>query len=170
MIKLIQFKKNDIPLLLEILKNTDARFLLQFGGPRYRFPLDKKQLLETLEANDTKVFKLVDSKTGDFLGHCQLIRIDLNAKSASIGRVLLDPAFRGRGLGKKMIEELICYSQNNLGLKELDLRVYDFNNSAYKCYKSIGFIETSRQSNYFESIDETWCSISMKLNSSNSFS
>lgn len=156
------FKEEDISSLLKILKGSDTRFLLQFAGPKYKFPLDKKQLLETTEADDYIMFKFIDDN-GDFLGHCQLVDIDTINKKSKVGRVLLDPTKRGRGLGRKMIQELINYSRDILGLKELFLRVYDFNESAFKCYQNLGFIETSRESNYFESINETWTSITMTI-------
>lgn len=157
------FNEEDIPLLLNLLKGTDARFLLQFAGPRYKYPLDKKQILETMEAIDYMLFKFIDDKTGEFLGHCQLVRIDDENKKATVGRVLLDPNQRGRGLGKEMISNLITFSREKLRLRELDLRVYDFNKSALKCYENLGFKETTRQSKYFESVDEAWISITMSL-------
>ena len=49
MIVLLPFETNDVDELIAEL--TDARFLLQWAGPRYTYPLDGAQLRDTLESN-----------------------------------------------------------------------------------------------------------------------
>jgi hypothetical protein len=44
MVKLEPFSREDIADLLGWLEGTDARFLYQFAGPKYSFPLSADQL------------------------------------------------------------------------------------------------------------------------------
>jgi RimJ/RimL family protein N-acetyltransferase len=132
MIILETFEKKDIPELLDWLKDSDAEFLIQFAGPKYRFPLDEKQLLDTLYDKSILLFKAIDETTGATIGHCQLMKIDLVNKSASIGRVLVKPDKRNLGYGYAMLKELINYATSVLKLKQLNLRVFDFNQSAFR--------------------------------------
>ena len=46
-------------------------------------------------------------------------------------------------------------------LKRLDLRVYDFNQSAVRCYRNAGFTEEGRETVSVEAPGEEWICISM---------
>ena len=161
MIILKTFKKKDIPELLDWTKDSDAEFLIQFAGPRYRFPLDEKQLLDTLYDKSSLVFKAIDETTCATIGHCQLMRIDLDNKSASIGRALIKQDYRGLGYGYAMLKELINYATSVLKLKQLNLKVFDFNKSAFRCYSKLGFVESKRENVVFQEINKTWNCITM---------
>ncbi|MBE3088686.1 MAG: GNAT family N-acetyltransferase [Actinobacteria bacterium] len=164
MIILKTFKKEDIPELLDWLKDSDAEFLIQFAGPKYRFPLDEKQLLDTLYDKNILVFKAIDETTGATIGHSQLMKIDLGNKNATIGRVLIKPDMRGLGYGYAMLKELINYATSVLKLKQLNLKVFDFNQSAFRCYLKLGFVESKRENVVFQEISKTWNCITMDYN------
>jgi RimJ/RimL family protein N-acetyltransferase len=155
------FEKKDIPELLDWIKDSDVEFLIQFAGPRYRFPLDEKQLLDTLYDKSFFVFKAIDKTTGAMIGHCQLMRIDLDNRSASIGRALIKQDNRGLGYGYAMLKEVINYATSILKLKQLRLRVFDFNKSAFRCYSKLGFVESKRENVVFQEINKTWNCITM---------
>jgi len=161
MVILKTFEKKDIPELLEWMKDSDAEFLIQFAGSKYRFPLDEKQLLDTLYDKSILVFKAIDETTGAMIGHCQLMKIDLPNQSATIARVLIKPDKRGLGYGYAMLKELINYAKSVFELKQLKLKVFDFNQSAVRCYLKLGFVESKRENVIFPTINQTWNSITM---------
>ncbi len=162
MIKLEQFTQNDIPVMLKWLEKTNEEFLVQFSGPRYTYPLNKEQILETMDDNSYILFKVIEEETGEIVGHCQFVGVKSGAKSATIGRILLIPDKRGNGYGAKIIQQLQKYGKEKLFLQKMILKVYDFNKSAYNCYLKCGFVETARDGKYFESINKTWNTISME--------
>jgi len=161
MVILKTFEKKDIPELLEWMKDSDAEFLIQFAGSKYRFPLDEKQLLDTLYDKSILVFKAIDETTGAMIGHCQLMRLDMPNNSATIGRVLIKPDKRGLGYGYAMLKKLINYTTSVLKLNHLNLRVFDFNQSAIRCYSKLGFVELKREEVFFQEINQTWNCITM---------
>lgn len=58
--------------------------------------------------------------------------------------VIGDPAYRGRGIGKKVIRALIDRAES-LGWKQLRVNeIYHYNEASRKCFESLGFRETSR--------------------------
>ena len=160
--KLEEFRAEDIQELLGWLADTDEEFLIQFAGPAYNFPLDTNQLAETLMDDSNFSFRAVDETSGRPIGHCQLMRIDRQDKSAAIGRIFIRKEFRGRGYGREMTEKLVEYARDAFGLSTLTLNVFDFNRSAYSCYKNLGFTETGTSEKYFDAIGKTWKVISMK--------
>ncbi len=55
-----------------------------------------------------------------------------------MGFMYTKPSFRGRGVNKLIVDELIKWSHLK-GLKEIRLTVYDENLSALKAYEKLGF-------------------------------
>ncbi|WP_143384220.1 GNAT family N-acetyltransferase, partial [Francisella tularensis] len=109
----------------------------QFGGINYQFPLDYLQIKQTMDNKSNLLFNVLDDEDKS-IGHCQIIRLDQANKKASIGRLLIYEEYRAKGLGKLMIKKLLEFAKS-IGLKNISLRVFDFNNSAIKCYETIGF-------------------------------
>lgn len=162
MIVLEKFEQENIPQLLSWLERTDARFLLQFAGPRYQFPLNEEQLIESLQLKDYLLLKAIDTETGNIIGHCQFMRIDKKQFKASIGRILINPERRGKGFGLQLINEMKNFAKEKLKLATIDLRVFDFNTAAFRCYSKAGFVETYVHENYIPEFNETWKSITME--------
>jgi GNAT superfamily N-acetyltransferase len=65
--------------------------------------------------------------------------------------VIGDPAFRGRGLGRKVIAALIERARS-LGFSQLRVgEIYDWNPASQKCFMSLGFVpvqKTEKGSSY----------------------
>ena len=59
-----------------------------------------------------------------------------------LGRLVVSPAFRGQGVGRKLVELLLEEGQRILGLSESSLFVLSDNQAAMKLYQNMGFVET----------------------------
>lgn len=167
MIRLQKFVESDFDRL--IAEVPDARFLLQWAGPKYIYPLDVTQLNSTLAKTTDgkpsfKVFKAILSNTSETVGHIQLMDIDNNTSSCVLGRVLIFKHHRGKGFGKKMAKSAVKNAFDNLGMHEITLSVFDFNTSAIATYKSIGFVEYQFNEGARQFRTEKWNVIKMKLN------
>ncbi len=137
-IRLEEFTCNDFQLLINWIDSD--QFMFQFAGPAFTFPITTEQLAKHIEPNSRKVFKVVETKENNIIGHCELNNIDKRNKSARISRLLIgNPKSRNKGFGKKMIQTLLKYAFEELHLHRIDLGVFDFNKGAIRCYKQCGF-------------------------------
>lgn len=98
--------------------------------------------LHKAQSSDGKhrILRARETESGRVVGHVELVAIDLRHGNCRIGRVLIGPPeMRGRGLGKKLMAELLRLGFMEMDLHRMELEVYDFNRSAIRCYESLGF-------------------------------
>jgi len=120
-----------------------AEFLPQWAGPIFTWPLDAAQLERYLEparaVPPTHLVWRADDEAGAPFGHVELAAIDREHRSAVLSRVLVDPARRGEGRSRAMVAAALAVAFGDLGLHRVELRVFDFNTPALRCYESLGF-------------------------------
>jgi RimJ/RimL family protein N-acetyltransferase len=143
-IRLVPFTQQDFAQLIEWSGNE--AFLSQWAGPFFKYPLTEEQLSAyNSDANDERKseklnYKIVLAQTNEAVAHLSIGSIDRTNSSARLTKVLIgNPSFRGKGIGKSMIESAleICFA--TLNLHKVSLGVYDFNLPALKTYESSGF-------------------------------
>ncbi|PWN58517.1 GNAT family N-acetyltransferase [Chryseobacterium viscerum] len=158
MITLLPFTMEDVPLLIS--KITDERMLLQFAGPAYHFPLTEQQLETDLSDKNRTLFKITD-QTGNTMGHAQIF---LKEKTFLLGRILIwDENNRGKGYGKKVMQELLKYGFSHFDKETAELNVYDWNTGAIECYRKVGFAFDPDVKSEAKIDQETWISLNMKI-------
>ncbi|MCU1507472.1 MAG: hypothetical protein QOG18_2627 [Microbacteriaceae bacterium] len=136
MLKLRRRAASDLPTLIGWVPDAAALFL--FSGPRLSWPLDAKQLIDLEQVAGLIPWVLVDDSDEDVpLGHFD---IDLTGRSAQIGRVIVDPASRGKGLGTELVR-LAVDEVRGMDVAELGLYVIDGNTPAIRIYTGLGFIQ-----------------------------
>ncbi len=62
-----------------------------------------------------------------------------------------------------MISLYLRYVKNNLNLENINIRVFDFNILAIKCYEAIGFRKISEEYMDIPNLNEKWKIISMVI-------
>lgn len=144
MIELRPFEKDDCERLMTWVDNS-PEFLLQWAGLLFTWPLTMEQLEEYWESaqredTDRLIFKAVNER-GDVVGHIELNGISRVHRCARVSRVLVAPAWRGMGIGYKMIRALLRVAFEELKLHRLDLVVFEFNKPAIACYEKAGFVK-----------------------------
>ncbi|MDQ0483332.1 GNAT family N-acetyltransferase [Guptibacillus hwajinpoensis] len=160
MIELRYFEPNDFQQLLDWIPSQD--FLLQWGGPGFTYPLTVSQLetyVNGANKDDSSVFvyKVIHIESGNVIGHISLGKLDKTNKSARIGKVLVgDNDVRGQGIGQRMIEELLKIAFNEFALHRVSLGVFDFNQSAIRCYEKAGFTKEGLLRDYRKNDNEYW--------------
>jgi RimJ/RimL family protein N-acetyltransferase len=105
-------------------------------------PAEAERWFERLGA-DGVIEWIVDFR-GRFVGTARLHTIDPDAGTAYYAIGLLDPTVLGRGIGR-VVTRLVCeHAFTVLALREVRLRVLDFNGRARRCYEAVGFVEIGR--------------------------
>ena len=93
------------------------------------------------------------------IGSIELDDIDLIRGTARICRFILSDQARGRGLGRRVLWELIQIAFDEMGLNRLTLRVYCFNVGAIRCYQKCGFLV----SEFHQDENPYWNAYTMEL-------
>ncbi len=142
-IELKPFERNDFSRLMDWVKTPE--FLLQWAGPIFTFPLNESQLDMYLRGSQgdppiRKIYKVINTSDRKVIGHIELNDIDLRNKTATVCRVLVgEHSLRGKGIGPRMLKELLEVGFGQFGLHRIDLLVFDFNQAAIRCYEKVGF-------------------------------
>lgn len=157
MIKLRPYKSSDSAYLLNWLQ--DERTVAFWKADRFSFPITEVQLSSYACDFDRDphacIFTALD-ECGRPVGHCSFRKIDFVKGTAHMGFIITDPAARGKGYGKLMVNQALSFARSLLGLKKVTLGVYDCNLPARRCYETIGFTETDRAHEYTEFHKEQW--------------
>jgi RimJ/RimL family protein N-acetyltransferase len=126
---------------------VDSPELLAFwAGPSFRWPLTRGQLRRYLHDSRQpysrrRVYRTVEARTGEWVGHLDLSDIDQRRGTAWIGRVLVgDPALRSHGIGAAMIGQVLDVAFDELRLTRVELHVAEINDRARRCYSGLGFV------------------------------
>jgi RimJ/RimL family protein N-acetyltransferase len=143
-IQLEPFKLEDIARLIKWV--STAEFLMQWSGPYFTHPLDQEQLVNYLNSVqkdplNRAIFRVKELNQNQIIGHIELNHIDWQSRAATVSKVLIGPdEFRGLGIGQKMVAALLEFAFGDLKLHRIDLKVFDDNHSAIKCYQQNGFM------------------------------
>jgi RimJ/RimL family protein N-acetyltransferase len=140
-ILLIPFTSADVDRLLGWIRSPEE--LLLWTASSFGFPLTREHieghLRDSAERGDRKIFKAVEEERTEAVGHIELGAIDPRNRSVRIGRVLVDPARRGQGLGAAMMRAAVDMAFRELGAHRVELGVFDVNPAAIACYERVGF-------------------------------
>jgi RimJ/RimL family protein N-acetyltransferase len=167
MIHLERFTPADFNQLIEWI--SSERLMQEWSGSLFSFPLTQESLAWYIEgANDLKnpdvfVYKAVDSKTGETVGHISLGSLSQRDKSGRITRVLVSDSARGKGVCRRMAQALLRIGFEEIGLHRISLGVYDFNHSAIKCYLKAGFKQEGVMRDVVRHGDAYWTLIEMAI-------
>lgn len=108
-----------------------------WGGPNMTYPMSDAGFLKVIKGHDIHSYCLLDNNQqlvafGQFYN-----RLERN----HLGRLAVAPHQRGKGLGKKLIRNLLAEAQKIRPNAESSLFVFSDNQVAYQCYQSLGFSE-----------------------------
>ena len=113
----------------------NAEDVVIWGGPKFRFPFTPESFREDCHWGEMASFSLRD---GDDLqaGFGQIY--DRNGR-INLARLIVHPARRGQGIGRRLVEMLMAVGPGLLPLPEYSLFVFRSNEAALSCYISVGF-------------------------------
>ncbi len=162
MITLHHFTLDDFQRLLSWIDSE--KFLVQFAGTIFEYPLTEEQLKKYHATPNRKAFTVHLQATNTVIGHCELGNIDLRNRTATFCRLLIgEKTLRGKGFGQEAVVETLRYGFEELGLHRIELNVFAFNKGAIALYKKIGFQEEGLMRDYCRVKDEYWSCIKMSM-------
>jgi len=111
--------------------------LKQWSGPNFQYPFTFDSFQRDLKLNELSSYVLIDSASNCVAFGQFYQRLDC----LHLGRLVVNPEFRGLGLAKTLIQNLINKGREQLNLNKVSLFVLKDNVIALKTYQSLGFIE-----------------------------
>ena len=164
-------RREELELLAQWSNDGGPDFKMQWGGlAKLPYPLTAGDLAPEYDDlihpgnGAARSFRITQGDGEKLLGAVQLLRIDRIAGEATVGRFLLAPDCRGRGIGGQALRLLCALAFETYGLLKLNLRVVDHNLRAVRCYRGLGFEETGRSAGeYLASDGSAWGGIRMEL-------
>ncbi|KIL48693.1 GNAT family N-acetyltransferase [Jeotgalibacillus campisalis] len=106
------------------------------------FVVEQECAYQEIDGHDPKSAHLTLKDGEELVAYARLLPAGVKYPSPSIGRIIVNPAYRGSGQGRKLLEKSLDIMVNDWGAEEIKLQaqVYlrDF-------YHSFGFEETSAE-------------------------
>ncbi|MFG2880484.1 GNAT family N-acetyltransferase [Streptomyces sp. NPDC048337] len=128
---------------------------MTWAGPAFSWPLDEPQLAAYATEPGRHTWTAV-TPVGDPVGHASIA-------GTRLGRILIAPEARGRGLGETLVTLAVSHAFGELRLPRLDLGVWAHNTAAIRIYEKLGF-RTEQVLEDVEEIDGTpWTAHQMTL-------
>jgi RimJ/RimL family protein N-acetyltransferase len=105
----------------------------------------EREWLDKLYTTDNEITFAICVKDGNIhIGNGGLHAIDRFYRCATLGIVIGEKEYWGKGYGTEAVRLLADFAFRTQNLNRLDLVVLDFNERARRCYKKIGFVEEGR--------------------------
>ena len=162
-LRLRPYRRNDAERIVTWCANQ-AAFYKWSAGILGEYPLTAERFNRAMAARDDndRYFPFVAVDGTGVVGFFILRQPGTDPEELRFGFVIVDPAVRGRGYGKKMLRLGMEYAFHLYGAKKVTLGVFANNPGAYHCYKSVGFAENGSNEDY-KIGDEIWKCIEMEL-------
>lgn len=161
MIKLEPFTENDFEQFIEWVDSNEL--LITIAGTYFSFPLTSEQLSRYLNDEKSYSFTIVDMDTNKVVGHAELV--NMSNCLYKIDKLLIgDRKQRGKGIGQKVMQELVRYAFEGLNANTVELNVFDWNTSAIRCYEKTGFKINPAKTATFKADDKEWLALNMTIN------
>jgi ribosomal-protein-alanine N-acetyltransferase len=132
------------------LKVEDAEEVAALDALCFAAAWSKESFEYEARDNPLAYYLVAEAEEGDIVGYVGVWHI-LN--EGHITNVAVHPDMRKRGLGDKLISELIARS-NVAGMKRYTLEVRVSNQTAINVYRKFGFVEAGIRKNYYEDNSE----------------
>mgnify|MGYP001816790509 CR=1 FL=1 len=101
------------------------------------------------------VIELLPSR--EVIGQIELVVNNSVEGIGSVGKFYIgNPRQRGQGYGKKVLTLIVKKAFEEMALKQLFLKVFDFNKQAIRCYEQIGFMIVKKEHRVYKGSNGSW--------------
>ncbi len=130
------------------MKREDAADLFKLDRKCFSIPWSEKSFIEEYENELAYYFVMTDDDY--IIGYAGVWNI---VGEGHITNIAVHPRYRGKGLSKRLMNALFCFSEENC-LSCLTLEVRESNTAARGLYSKYGFKETGRRKHYYSDTKE----------------
>lgn len=171
MLRLRPYKKCDAEYIVNWIKDEIA--FRKWCADRYdKYPIsseDINQHYDNISYTDD-FYQMTAFDDSGIVGHLIMRFIDEEKNILRFGFVIIDSTKCGKGYGKEMLQLALKYSFEILKVNKVTLGVFENNEPAYYCYKSIGFKDVlMSEEKYLHVLDEDWKCLELEIESYNEF-
>jgi RimJ/RimL family protein N-acetyltransferase len=163
-IELREFTESDAAALVSWIDGPES--LVLWSGPSgFGWPLDEAQILRyraTAGPRQRIWAAVAEDGPADPVGHASLT-IDPHGWTGRLGRVLVAPAARGRGIGEALVRAAQHAAFTDAGVHRLALGVYAQNDKAIRLYERLGFAREGALREVAHVNGVWWSSIEMAI-------
>lgn len=104
------------------------------------FVIEQQCIYEECDGKDNKSYHLFAKENGQIIAYLRILEKGVSYNEISIGRVLTDKKYRGKGLAKQMMLRAIEFIENNLNEKVIRISAQEY---LINFYSSLGFVRVS---------------------------
>ncbi len=159
MLTLREFQDSDAEKILQWV--SDEKMFYRWSAGRFgEYPASPQAIITEYHAgkenHPDSYFPLVMVEGKDVLGSLLIRKPDNLSGNWRLGFIIVSPAVRGKGYGKKMILLALDYIRVKCQGTRVELGVFTENLSAIRCYYAAGFTEISGQTETYSMNGENW--------------
>ena len=121
----------------------------------------EKEYIESRKGNSYDFSIVLNDDT--LIGNISLMNVNLISRKATLGIFIGDEENRSKGYGTEAMKLLVDYVFNILGLHNIDLNVFAFNEQAIRAYEKVGFKEYGRRHESYFLDGKFYDEISMEI-------
>lgn len=139
-VRLRAIEREDVPRFLRWFNDPEVRQYLTMYRPLSR--AEEERWVESRASRREDIVLAIEVRAGDqwvHIGNVGLHRIDWKNRTATLGIVIGEREFWGKGYGTEAVRTMLRYAFGELGLNRVELETYSFNPRAIRCYEKAGF-------------------------------
>ncbi len=126
-------------------KLYDVPALSRIEQDSFDSPWSADEIAKDVTSKDGGIYVAVIESGGETAGYAEMRTV---AGEAQIYNIVIDKAFRGRGLGEMLLRHLIDRAKE-AGCRLMTLEVRGGNGAAMELYHKLGFREVGRRKGYY---------------------
>jgi|Deesub1362B_J571_1020462.scaffolds.fasta_scaffold00026_130 RimJ/RimL family protein N-acetyltransferase len=139
-VRLRAIEREDIPTFMRWFNDPEVRRYLTTYEPMSR--AKEERWFEEYLTRQNDLILAIEAREGGtwvHIGNIGLHRIDWKNRTATLGIVIGEKEYWGRGYGTEAVRTMLRYAFLELGLNRVELETFSFNPRAIRCYEKAGF-------------------------------
>ena len=143
---------------------NDIKVSVGLGSVSYTNITDfesEKEFLTSIKKE--KMFAVRLFENDELLGNIGFNSLDMVNRNGVLGVLIGNPKHQRKGYGTEALKLILDYGFSFLNLRNISLKVFEYNKPAYNLYKKIGFKEVGRLRKAVEIMGKTYDIIIMDM-------